>query len=204
MPLYIARRTETAWLFTGWRTPQEGNDERQSAQSQELGYLEDTTQILRARPVEAGVDSKFEDVPEQEQRRLYRRSFQSWPERALDQSRPGVWRVLTRLAWNSTSSPVDELEEAGWKLIEWRDFDSSWRCEPFYRIVRIDELSELVRRLSGLSKRCQKPSDKLYRALAPARELDSWLQRTNEQPDYQTPPPPPPSLEPKPGSVVTQ
>ena len=24
MPLYIARRTETASLFTGWRTPQKG------------------------------------------------------------------------------------------------------------------------------------------------------------------------------------
>jgi ATP-dependent exoDNAse (exonuclease V) beta subunit len=184
------------------RLRQKLDDERQSAQGAELEYLEDAlkrleeaaigtihsfcTQILRERPVEAGVDPKFQDVPEQEQRRLYKRSFQNWFEQALDQSRPGVRRVLTRLAWNSTSRPIDELAAAGWKLIEWRDFDGSWHCEPFDRIAKIDELSELVRRLSGLSKRCQKPSDELYGALAAARELDAWLQRTTERPDYDT------------------
>jgi len=184
------------------RLRQNLDEERQSAEGRELEYLEDAlkhleeaaigtihsfcTQILRERPVEAGVDPNFEDIPEQEQRRLYKRSFQSWFERALNESRPGVRRVLTRLAWNSTSSPVDELEAAGWKLIEWRDFDSPWRCEPFDRIARIEELSESIRYLSALSKRCQKPSDELFRALAPLRELDSWLQRTTERPDYDT------------------
>jgi ATP-dependent exoDNAse (exonuclease V) beta subunit len=184
------------------RLRQKLDDERQSAQGQELLYLEDAlkrleeaaigtihsfcTQILRERPVEARVDPKFEEVPEQEQRRLYKRSFQNWFEQALEQSRIGVRRVLTRLAWNSTNSPIEELEAAGWKLIEWRDFDCPWRCEPFDRIGSIDELSELVHRISGLSRRCQKPSDELYRALAPVRELDAWLERTDQQIDYET------------------
>src|SRR6266481_1590833 len=165
------------------RLRQKLDEERQSTQGQELEYLEDAlkrleeaaigtihsfcTQILRERPVEAGVDPNFEDVPEQEQRRLYKRSFQSWFERALEQSRPGVRRVLTRMAWNSSDSPVDELEAAGWKLIEWRDFDSPWHCQAFDRVAEADVLSESVRHLSALSKRCQKASDELYRSLAP-------------------------------------
>ena len=184
------------------RLRQKLDEERQSAQGQELEYLEDAlkrleeaaigtihsfcTQILRERPVEAGVDPNFEDVPEQEQRRLYKRTFQSWFERALEQSRPGVRRVLTRMAWNSSDSPVDELEAAGWKLIEWRDFDSPWRCQAFDRVAAADVLSESVRHLSALSKRCQKASDELYTSLGPVRELDSWLESTDERPDYET------------------
>ena len=46
-------------------------------------------QILRERPVEAGIDPAFEDLPEQEQRRVYERAFRGLFERALDESRPG-------------------------------------------------------------------------------------------------------------------
>ena len=178
------------------------DEERQSAQGQELKYLEDAlkrleeaaigtihsfcAQILRERPVEAGVDPNFEDIPEPEQRRLFKRSFQSWFERALAESRPGVRRVLTRMAWNSTESPFDELQSAGWKLIEWRDFDTPWGSKPFDLKVAIDDVSETIRLLSALSKQCQKPSDELYRSLAPVREFDSWLEESPERPDYET------------------
>jgi len=184
------------------RVRQKLDEQRQSAQGQELEYLEDAlkrleeaaigtihsfcAQILRERPVEAAVDPNFEDIPEPEQRRLFQRSFQSWFERALDQARPGVRRVLTRMAWNSTESPVDELQSAGWKLIEWRDFDTPWASKPFDLKAAIDNVSEPIRLLSALSKRCQKPSDELYRSLAPVREFDSWLDKSRERPDYET------------------
>ncbi len=184
------------------RLRQKLDQERQSAQGRELECLEDAlkhleeaaigtihsfcTQILRERPVEARVDPNFAEIPEQEQRRLFKRSFQNWFERSLEQSGPAVRRVLTRMAWNSAGSPMDELEAAGWKLIEWRAFDCAWRCNPFDRKLVMNELSELVRRLSALSARSQTTSDDLYRALAPVRELDSWLQRTNERPDDDT------------------
>ena len=90
------------------------------------------------------------------------------------------------MAWNSTNSPVDELQSAGWKLIEWRDFDAPWRSKPFDLRAAVDELSELVRHLSALSKRCQKPADELYRSLAPVREFDSWLEKSCGRPDYDT------------------
>ena len=94
------------------------DEERQSAQGQELEYLEDAlkrleeaaigtihsfcAQILRERPVEAGVDPNFEDIPEQEQRRLFKRSFQSWFERALDTSRAQAC-VVYSLGWPGTA-----------------------------------------------------------------------------------------------------
>jgi ATP-dependent helicase/nuclease subunit A len=140
------------------------DEERQAAQGEELEYLEDAlkrleeaaigtihsfcAQILRERPVEAGVDPNFEDIPEQEQRRLFKRGFQSWFERALEESRPGVRRVLTRMAWNSTDSPVEELQSAGWKLIEWRDFDTPWRSNPFNLKAETEELAQSVRQLA--------------------------------------------------------
>src|SRR5215472_12689612 len=184
------------------RVRQKLDEQRQSAQGQELEYLEDAlkrleeaaigtihsfcAQILRERPVEAAVDPNFEDIPEPEQRRLFQRSFQSWFERALDQARPGVRRVLTRMAWNSTESPVDELQSAGWKLIEWRDFDTPWRSNSFDLKVEAEELAESVRHLSALSERCQNRSDELFRSLRPVRDFDSWLEKTRHQPDYDT------------------
>src|SRR5215475_1994956 len=90
------------------------------------------------------------------------------------------------MAWNSTNSPVDELQAAGWKLIEWRDHDTGWHSKPFDLREAAGEPSQSIRHLSALSRRCQKPSDGLYRSLAPVRELDSWLDKTRERPDYET------------------
>ena len=144
------------------------------------------TQILRERPVEAGVDPAFEDLAEAEQRRLYFKVFRGWLERALDESRAGLHNVLTRLAWTGTGKPADELRFAGWKLIEWRDFRGPWRRDPFDRDAEVDRLVPLVTELAEGSERCERRSDELYRALAPARELVTWVARAGPRLDYDT------------------
>src|SRR6185369_4391184 len=124
------------------RLRQELDEARQSASGIELTRLEEAlkhleeaaigtvhsfcAQILRERPVEADVDPAFQDLPEQEQRRLYERAFQGWFEDALSHESPGLRRALSRLAWNSDSSPAEQLQFAGKKLIEWRDFREPW------------------------------------------------------------------------------
>lgn len=146
-------------------------------------------QILRERPVEAKIDPAFQDLPEQEQRRIYERAFRGWFERALDESRPGLRRALSRLAWNSADgSPVAELQIAGWKLMEWRDYRTAWTRRPFDRDAEIDNLCQQVRALAQSSARCPNKNDQLFKALAPVRDLAIWMERANVRPtpDYDT------------------
>jgi ATP-dependent exoDNAse (exonuclease V) beta subunit len=180
------------------------DEARQTAIADEREHLEDAlkrleeaaigtihsfcAQILRERPVEAGIDPGFQDLPEQEQKRLYERTFRGWFEQALEDSRPGLRRALSRLAWSSDTSPVDELQIAGWKLMEWRDYRTAWARRPFNREPEIDALCREVTDLAKLSERCRNKADGLYRALASARDLATWMERANVRPtrDYDT------------------
>jgi ATP-dependent exoDNAse (exonuclease V) beta subunit len=180
------------------------DEARREASSQEREHLEDAlkrleeaaigtihsfcAQILRERPVEARIDPGFQDLPEQEQKRLYERAFHGWFERALEDSRPGLRRALSRLAWNSDSSPIDELQIAGWKLMEWRDYRARWARRPFDREQQIDALCRGVADLANVSAQCRNKKDYLYLALAPARDLATWMERANVRPtqDYDT------------------
>ena len=146
-------------------------------------------QILRERPVEARIDPAFQDLPEQEQKRFYERAFRGWFERALEESRPGLRRALSRLAWDSgEDSPVGELQRAGWKLMEWRDYRAPWTRRPFDREPEIGILCQEVNVLAQLSARCRSKNDPLFKALAPVRDLATWMERANVRPtpDYDT------------------
>ena len=187
------------------RLRQKLDEARQTARDTERENLEDAlkrleeasigtihsfcAQILRERPVEARIDPAFQDLPEQEQRRIYERAFRGWFERVLDESRPGLRRALSRLAWNSgDASPVAELQIAGWKLMEWRDYRTAWTRRPFDRDAEIGTLCQQVRALAQSSARCPNKNDQLFKALAPARDLAIWMERANVRPtpDYDT------------------
>lgn len=187
------------------RLRQELDDARQAATGEELENLEDAlkrleeaaigtihsfcAQILRERPVEANVDPAFQDIPEQEQRQMYDRAFRGWFEKALSESRPGLRRALSRLAWNDgDQSPADQLQYAGWKLIEWRDFRAPWRRQIFEREAEIDALAAQVRDVAGMSAQATKTWDELYKGTQPVRELATWLDRAGaaRKPDYDT------------------
>ncbi len=138
-------------------------------------------QILRERPVEALVDPAFEELSDQGAARLYSAAFRSWMERALDKASPGLRRALARLNWRDaweTGSPMDQLKAAGRKLIEWRDFPTPWRREPFEREQIIDGLVTLVNHLSSASEGCRRKNDNLYASLRQVRDLAAWIKRT--------------------------
>src|SRR5580658_1482687 len=135
-------------------------------------------QILRERPVEAGVDPGFEELTEQEAARLYRRAFRTWLERRLGEDSPGLRRAFARLSWRDgweDSSAIDQLQRAGWKLVEWRDYPARWRRDPFAREAEIDTLARMTRDLAALSSRPRRVVDDLYRGLEPARALSAWM-----------------------------
>jgi ATP-dependent exoDNAse (exonuclease V) beta subunit len=164
-----------------------------------LQHLEDASvgtihsfcaQILRERPVEAGIDPAFVEAAEQETRALYRRAFRSWFEHALEENPPGLRRALARLAWGDAQnlSATEQLQLAGWKLVEWRDFPAAWTRPDFDRDREIDEVITAVSALAEASRRCTRGKDSLVRSLAPVCELATWIERsaTSGSRDYDT------------------
>ena len=134
--------------------------------------------ILRERPVEANIDPAFTGLEDSQAKRVYREAFKQWAHQKLEEMPPGLRRVLSRLAVRqSDQSPLTTLEEAGWKLIEWRDFPRQWRTEPFEREKNADELVRRVFDLADTSELCPKPKDYLFMDLAPARAFTSRLRR---------------------------
>ena len=137
-------------------------------------------QILRERPVEALVDPAFEELNEQQASRIYERAFRAWMERTLGMGAPGLRRALVRLAWRDSydgSSPIEQLQYAAWKLIEWRDHPAPWRTVEFDRETQIDRLVEQVRLIADAASRCNKRNDNLVKSLRPAQALVTWIDR---------------------------
>src|SRR5262245_50038236 len=148
-------------------------------------------QILRSRPVEARVDPAFEELTDQEATRIYERAFDQWFQRRLGESSPGLRRALARLAWRDsweTGPALEQLRQAGRKLIEWRDFPELWRSEPFDREGAIQALLAQVTGLVAMVAKCKRTNDNLVNALRPAQQLLTWLSRSNavRRKDYDT------------------
>src|SRR5882672_11309001 len=139
-------------------------------------------QILRSRPVEACVDPAFEELTEQESARLFDRAFDQWFQRKLGERSPGLRRALARLAWRESweSGPaMEQLRQAGRKLIEWRDFPELWRREEFDREGSIERLLAHVSELGAMTAQCRRANDNLVIALRPVQQLLTWLWRSD-------------------------
>lgn len=129
-------------------------------------------QLLRERPVEARVDPAFQELSDQESSRLYQRAFRAWLERRLAEPSPGLRRAFARLAWRDSwddSPPLEQLQYAGRKLVEWRDYPAPWRREPFARDEETGTLLRMARELAELSSRPRRVTDNLYIGLQPVR-----------------------------------
>jgi ATP-dependent helicase/nuclease subunit A len=137
-------------------------------------------QILRERPVEACVDPAFEELSDPESHRLYQRSFRAWLEKGLAQSSPGLRRAFARLAWRDSwddSPPIEQLQFAGKKLVEWRDYPGPWIRDAFSRDEEVKTLVRMARELADMSSRPRRVNDNLYRGLAPARHFAGWIEK---------------------------
>ena len=138
-------------------------------------------EILRERPVEAGVDPAFTEIDEEESARLYDRAFAGYVERRLEDM-PGVLqRALSRLALTPAfdrATPLERLREAGRSLVDWRDFETPWERRGFDRDRAIDTLVEGVEELAELCRTCDNRHDALRRALEPAEAIATWIRRS--------------------------
>ncbi len=112
--------------------------------------------LLRERPVEAGVDPGFQPMDEGESERLYGEAFDAWMQRELDHPREGVRRALRRKSFGAIekeSAPADRLRQAGWELLQWRDLPGSWRRDAFDRARSVDLLAARVKEYAALTGR---------------------------------------------------
>jgi ATP-dependent exoDNAse (exonuclease V) beta subunit len=102
-------------------------------------------QLLRRRPVEAGVDPVFQELAQPDAMRVFGGVFRAWIEKRLESPSPVLTRALARLAWREErdgASPLDALRLAAWSLVEWRDFDAPWEKRPFDRDRSLEALIE--------------------------------------------------------------
>jgi ATP-dependent exoDNAse (exonuclease V) beta subunit len=149
-------------------------------------------QILRERPVEAVVDPAFQELSAPEAERLYQRAFRGWIQHKLNEEAPGLRRSFARMAWQESFlgelSPMEQLQETGRKLVEWRDFPTPWRTAEFDRAVEIDALVTRVEELAALCAKCKRWKDTLLVSLRPLTELAVWIERAEHKQarDYDT------------------
>jgi ATP-dependent exoDNAse (exonuclease V) beta subunit len=117
--------------------------------------------LLKQRPLPAGVDPLFEVATEDETERLYRQVFHRWLEETLASPPPGVRRLLRRQA-RREEGPVDELYRAGRALLEIRDFPTAWQVRPFDREEALDSLVDRAMKLAEKAARAESRRDFLF------------------------------------------
>lgn len=117
--------------------------------------------LLRERPVEAGVDPALDVLSEEQERELIGRAFSAWFQRVLASPPEGVRRVLRRRG----KAPREQLLYACRDLAGRRDHDAPLRREPFDREARIDAAIEALRGIAALAELARSGSDFLKRAL---------------------------------------
>ena len=141
--------------------------------------------LLRERPVEAGVDPLFDVLTEARAGRIYDEAFRAWLHEELESPAEGVRRALRRSVWSrdgqdGDDGPVDRLSRAGRDLVEWRDFTGPWRRESFDRDRELASVLARVHELAALTGAATSLRDLLYLDTVAVRELSHDI-RTAER-----------------------
>lgn len=128
--------------------------------------------LLRERPVSAGLDPAFEVLDESGADALLREAFRLWFERALEAPGAALRRVLRRRNWRrEQTTPREDLLRACRALVENRDFSTPWTKPAFDRDRELDRVVDELCAVGALHSQAQRPSDPLARAL---KVIDAW------------------------------
>ena len=173
-----------------------GDDDARQRLDKALGSLEEAhvstihgfcAELLRERPVEAGVDPLFRVLTDTQSARLFEESFGGWLQAQLADPPEGVRRALRRSNPFSFSGPkprqdgpIDRLRRAAWELTEWRDFPAPWTRPAFERDARIDQLVAELHAFAALTEHPSYAKDYLYLDTAPARHLSQEIRLQQE------------------------
>jgi ATP-dependent exoDNAse (exonuclease V) beta subunit len=138
--------------------------------------------LLRERPVEAGVDPSFAVLTDTQADRLFHEVFSSWLHEQLGKPEEGVRRSLRRpVKWrfddDNEDGPIERLRSAARGLREWRDHDAPWRRPVYDRKGEIKLLMAQLKSFADLIAKPIKRDDKLSVSLATARQTSVDLER---------------------------
>lgn len=138
--------------------------------------------LLRERPVEAGIDPIFRVLTEGQADRLFDQAFDAWFASIVEAPPEGVRRSLRRAvrgagAGAGDDGPVERLRQAARTLREWRDFPEPWRRDGLDRDAAVDAIVAAVHAFARLTGQPSRTSDNLYADTAPVRRLSAALER---------------------------
>jgi ATP-dependent helicase/nuclease subunit A len=131
--------------------------------------------LLRERPIEAGVDPSFEILAGDAQSGLYEQAFERWFQRVLADPPEGVRRILRR---HDHEGPRALLKDAGGRLLDLRAFASPWRRDPFQRAATLDAAVARLDELVALDAQAVAPDDWLAKGIA---TLARWKQELDRR-----------------------
>jgi ATP-dependent helicase/nuclease subunit A len=132
--------------------------------------------LLRERPVEAGVDPLFEVLTEPASARLFDEAFGRWLQEELADPGEGVRRALRRSSFGGDSDgPVDRLRGAAWELTQWRDFSGAWTREPFDRHAEIRATIAELHEFADLTRNPISKNDPLFTTTDAARRVSDEI-----------------------------
>ena len=131
--------------------------------------------LLRERPVEAGVDPLFEVLTESSSARLFDDAFGRWLQEQLADPPEGVRRALRRTAFGGDDGPIDRLRSAAWELAQWRDFTGQWMRDDFDRQAEIRALVAALHDFAALTRDPGSRNDPLFTGTEPARRLSDEI-----------------------------
>jgi ATP-dependent exoDNAse (exonuclease V) beta subunit len=135
-------------------------------------------ELLRERPVEAGIDPLFRVLTETQATRIFNGVFDLWLQDQLADPPEGVRRILRRRAWPSDEEgSIEGLRKAGLELSEWRDFDGEWTRPAFDRRARVDELAAEIVAVGDLLKDPASKYDALHQSTRPIWTLAEHVVR---------------------------
>jgi ATP-dependent exoDNAse (exonuclease V) beta subunit len=131
--------------------------------------------LLRERPIEAGVDPLFAVLTEPAAARLFDEAFGRWLQHTLADPPEGVRRALRRSAFGGEDGPVDRVRKAAWELAQWRDFTARWTRHPFDRAADIRALVSLLHDVAQLTRDPTSKYDPLFAGTEPIRRLSDEI-----------------------------
>ena len=117
--------------------------------------------LLRERPVEAGVDPLFEVLTEPASARLFDEAFARWLQAVLADPPDGVRRALRRSSFGGDDGPIERIRKAAWDLAQWRDFTQPWTRGPFDRAREIESLVASLHETADLTRHPSSANDPL-------------------------------------------
>ena len=141
--------------------------------------------LLHERPVEAGVDPRFEVLADPE--RMFGQAFDIWLQQTLADPPEGVRRALHRRFAggfgepDKKERPTERIRKAAADLTEWRDFPAPWRREAFERKAIIDQIVAHLIDFAELADRVtNRRRDRLYLDVRPALMLARAIKKQDD------------------------